>query len=55
MNLKQLKENIEFASRSGHREIYLWGVEWWYYLKEKNQPEFWNEAKSLFKESELTQ
>ena len=51
MSLDQFRKNIEFASHAGHREIYLWGVEWWYYLKEKNQPEFWNEAKLLFKEN----
>jgi len=27
----------------------LWGGEWWYWMKEKqNQPEIWQEAKKLF-------
>jgi len=28
--------------------IYLWGSEWWYWLKEKqNDPKIWEEAKNL--------
>jgi hypothetical protein len=48
MNLKQFRENIEFAKKTGLDKFYLWGAEWWYWLKEKhNQPEIWNEAKKL--------
>jgi len=51
MNLEQFKENIEFAKKTGFREFYLWGGEWWFWMKEKqNQPEIWQEAKKLFKE-----
>lgn len=49
-DLEQFKKNIEFASHAGHKEIYLWGAEWWHYMKEKNYPEFWEEAKLIFKE-----
>jgi len=49
MNLERFKQNIEFAKRTGLDKFYLWGAEWWYWLKEKqNQPEIWNEAKLLF-------
>jgi len=49
MNLEQFRENIEFARKTGLKEFYLWGSEWWYWLKEKqNQPEIWQEAKKLF-------
>ena len=49
MNLKQFKDNIEFAKRTGFDKFYLWGGEWWYWMKEKQKrPEFWNEAKKLF-------
>jgi len=49
MNLKQFKKNIEFAKKTGLDKFYLWGAEWWYWLKEKqNQPAFWQEAKNLF-------
>ena len=49
MNLEQFKKNIEFAKKTGFDTIYLWGGEWWYWMKEKqNQPEIWQEAKKLF-------
>ena len=49
MNLEQFKKNIEFAKGTGFKEFYLWGAEWWYWMKEKqNQPDIWNEAKKLF-------
>ena len=49
MNLEQFKKNIEFAKRTGLKEFYLWGGEWIYWMKIKqNQPEIWNEAKKLF-------
>jgi len=49
MNLGQFRKNIEFAKKTGLGTFYLWGAEWWYWLKIKqNQPEIWNEAKSLF-------
>jgi len=51
MNAEKLKDNVEFAKKSGFSEIYIWGVEWWYWLKtEKNNLELWNQAKILFNE-----
>jgi hypothetical protein len=49
MNLEQFKKNINFARKTGLKEFYLWGGEWWYWLKIKqNQPEIWEEAKNVF-------
>jgi hypothetical protein len=49
MNLEQFKKNIEFAKKTGLDEFYLWGAEWWYWMKEKQRkPEIWQEAKKLF-------
>ncbi|MFH1575508.1 MAG: beta-galactosidase, partial [Candidatus Nealsonbacteria bacterium] len=49
MDLEQFRENIEFAQKTGLNEFYLWGAEWWYWMKEtQRQPEIWNEAKKLF-------
>jgi hypothetical protein len=48
MNLEQFKKNIEFAQKTGLDTFYLWGAEWWYWMKiEQNQPEIWQEAKKL--------
>ncbi|MDP2637139.1 MAG: beta-galactosidase [bacterium] len=49
MNLERFKGVIEYAKNTGLKEQYLWGTEWWYWMKEKqNNPVIWNEAKSLF-------
>ena len=49
MNPDQLKSNVEFARKVGFPEIYLWGAEWWYWLKvQKNHPELWDTARELY-------
>ncbi|OGI26852.1 MAG: hypothetical protein A2359_00040 [Candidatus Moranbacteria bacterium RIFOXYB1_FULL_43_19] len=49
MSLAQFQENIEYAKKVGFPENYLWGVEWWYWLKVKHdKPEFWEAAKEIF-------
>ncbi|MEK7540684.1 MAG: hypothetical protein AAB529_00365 [Patescibacteria group bacterium] len=49
MNLEQFKKNIEYAKETGLKEFYLWGAEWWYWMKKtQNRPEIWNEASNLF-------
>jgi hypothetical protein len=49
MDLNQFRYNIEFAKNTGLDEFYLWGAEWWYWMKEKqNSPEIWQEVKKLF-------
>ena len=47
-SLDRFKNSVDFARRTGFTESYLWGVEWWYYLKENNHPEYLEFAKSLF-------
>jgi hypothetical protein len=47
--LEKIQENISYAKKTGASEIYLWGVEWWYWLKEvKNKPEIWEAMKNQF-------
>jgi len=49
MNFGDFKDNIRYAKRANIPEIYLWGVEWWYYLKTTQDiPEFWEYSKTLF-------
>jgi len=49
MSFEQFKSNIEFARETGFDEFYLWGAEWWYWLKEKqNDSRIWEEAKNIF-------
>lgn len=50
MGLDKFNEMIDFASKTGFDAQYLWGAEWWYWMKEKqNHPEFWERAKQLFR------
>lgn len=49
MNPEKFNKMIEFARQSGFKEFYLWGAEYWYWEKVKNNnPEMWQEAKKLF-------
>ena len=49
MDINQFKDIIQFAQDTGFNEFYLWGAEWWYYMKTvRNDASYWNEAKQLF-------
>lgn len=47
MDHKKFNESFKFARQSGFDEIYLWGVEWWYYKKERGDDFYWDTIKSL--------
>lgn len=49
INPEQFKKNIATARRTGFREAYLWGVEYWYWLKDKQgDASLYEEAKKLW-------
>jgi len=52
MDIHKFNKIINFAQNTGFAEQYLWGAEWWYFMKENNHPEFWERAKEIFSESE---
>ncbi len=43
-----LLKNLNFAHDSGFSQVYLWGVEYWYWAAENKHPEFLQEAKEIF-------
>lgn len=49
MNVERLKYILEVSSQTGFTEQYLWGVEWWYYLKTNGYPEIWDYIKGINK------
>lgn len=50
MSVQQLTENFQFARDTGIKEVYAWGVEWWYWRKEiKQDPSMWNAAKEVYR------
>lgn len=45
MSPERLDHRIRYGAATGMRRIDLWGVEWWYFMKEKrNEPQLWNTA-----------
>ncbi|OGI15217.1 MAG: hypothetical protein A3E38_02870 [Candidatus Moranbacteria bacterium RIFCSPHIGHO2_12_FULL_54_9] len=53
MDESKLRENVDYAKRVGFSEAYLWGGEWWYWLKEKKgYSAVWDEGKKLFSEQQ---
>jgi hypothetical protein len=49
MNLSRFQEILDTSRKAGFETQYLWGAEWWYWLAQNGHPEFWQEAKDLFK------
>ena len=46
MNLKRLKKHFDFVERMGVSRAYLWGVEWWYWMKTTQEDEtYWEMVK----------
>jgi len=44
----ELLESVDFAKKTGLGEVYLWGAEWWYYVKLKGEDSLWNTAREIF-------
>ncbi len=50
MNPTRLLENVRFSKKVGFPDAYLWGVEWWYWMKtKKNHPELWDTAREIYR------
>lgn len=47
--VSKLNEYILYARETYFSEIYLWGVEWWYYMDKMGHPQYLEYAKTLFK------
>ncbi len=48
MDIEKVNEIIDYARETRYDKQYLWGAEWWYWLKEKGHPEIWERGKELF-------
>lgn len=40
---------IDYAKKTGFDDMYLWGVEWWYFMDKHGYPQYLEYAKTLFK------
>lgn len=54
MNIEKFNEVVQYARATNFDTQYLWGVEWWYYMKTKQRhPEFWDAARALFSRASM--
>ncbi len=51
MGIDKFNQMINFSSKTGFDTFYLWGAEWWYWMKQNGHPEFWDRAKELYRNS----
>lgn len=49
MDIDKFNEIIEYAEKTRFAEQYLWGGEWWYWLRDKGHPEMWERGRQLFR------
>jgi hypothetical protein len=48
MNIEKLNDILQYAKETRLQKQYLWGAEWWYWLKEKGHPDMWQRGEELF-------
>ena len=48
MDLEKVDEIIAYARETRYDKQYLWGAEWWYWLKGKGHPELWERGQEIF-------
>ena len=48
MNLQKFEDILEYAEATHFEQQYLWGAEWWYWLKLQDRPEMWERGQQLF-------
>lgn len=44
-----MEKSVNLAGKVGVNQIYLWGVEWWYFMASQGHPEYLDYVKGLFK------
>jgi len=50
MNPERLQKHIEYAERVGASRVYLWGVEWWYFMRKVNgDARYWEIVRDVVK------
>jgi hypothetical protein len=49
MDLDKFDEILNYADKLRFPRQYLWGGEWWYWMRKNGHPEFWEKGKGVFK------
>lgn len=54
MNSDQLRDNIAYAKKISASRAYFWGVEWWYWMKTRNDDaRYWEIARETMQDGRL--
>ncbi len=48
MDIEKFNHVLSFAKKTSFENQYLWGAEWWFYMKEHEHPEFWEKGREIF-------
>jgi hypothetical protein len=48
MDVKKFEEILEYARKTRYETQYLWGAEWWYWMRQKGHEEMWERGKRVF-------
>jgi hypothetical protein len=48
MGPERVRGHIDFAKRTGFSKAYIWGVEWWYWLKKHGDSSIWGIGEELW-------
>lgn len=48
MNLEKFENILSYAKDTRFDTQYLWGAEWWYWLRHQGHPEMWDRGKRLY-------
>lgn len=48
MDINKLNDILSYAEATRFEKQYLWGAEWWYWLKKNGHNEMWERGKELF-------
>ncbi len=47
-DFRQFKANLQYAINVDFDKAYLWGVEWWYWQYQNENPDYWDLARTIF-------
>ena len=48
MDVEKFKDILAYAKETRYENQYLWGAEWWYWLKKQNHNDMWEYGKQLY-------
>ena len=49
MSAEDIKKNIAFAKKTGIKEVYFWGAEWWYFRAQNGDPQILETVKAMLR------